>query len=83
MRSLAGRSSWTALGGLSPLHFAARGGHGAVVEVLLDNGANVNAESDDGMTPLNQVWGDDRMKSLLERRGGRRATVGRLRTVGR
>ena len=63
--------------GLTPLHIAASGGHTVVVELLLTKDADVNAEARDGRTPLNLVFGDAAMKALLERHGGRVATVGR------
>jgi ankyrin repeat protein len=59
--------------GWTPLHYAAQQGSTAVVEVLLQNGADVNAKTKDGSTPLNLVWGNDAMKTLLERHGGRLA----------
>nr|HIL75857.1 ankyrin repeat domain-containing protein [Rhodospirillales bacterium] len=34
------------------MHYAALKGHKEVVELLLANGANVNAKDDDGKTPL-------------------------------
>ena len=57
----------------TPLHFAAEQGHTAVVELLLEKGADINAETKDRRTPLNLVWGNDAMKSLLERHGARMA----------
>ncbi|HZT75218.1 MAG TPA: ankyrin repeat domain-containing protein [Vicinamibacterales bacterium] len=39
-------------GGLTALHFAARQGHAASVHALVDGGADVNAASGDGTTPL-------------------------------
>lgn len=38
--------------GATPLHFAAAGGHKAVVEYLLSKKADVNAKKKDGVTPL-------------------------------
>ena len=39
-------------GGGTPLHWAARKGHQEIVELLIANGANVNAQDEDGGTPL-------------------------------
>ena len=39
-------------GGLSALHYAADRGHAAVVRLLLEHGADVEARDDDGLTPL-------------------------------
>jgi ankyrin repeat protein len=38
--------------GLTPLHEAALSGDGQIVRLLLDNGANADATSNDGITPL-------------------------------
>ncbi|XP_046682041.1 transient receptor potential channel pyrexia-like [Homalodisca vitripennis] len=38
--------------GRTPLHQAVKSGHVACVEILLQNGANVNAEDEKGLTPL-------------------------------
>merc|ERR1711963_256477 len=37
---------------LTPLHLAAREGHSSVVAVLLQSGANINAQDDELLTPL-------------------------------
>jgi ankyrin repeat protein len=39
-------------GGMSALHHAARAGHAEALENLLDGGADINARSGDGSTPL-------------------------------
>lgn len=38
--------------GQTPLHAAARGGHAGVVTMLLQRGADVNAQDNDGLSPL-------------------------------
>ncbi|PUE63264.1 hypothetical protein B9Z45_00905 [Limnohabitans sp. 2KL-17] len=38
--------------GWTPLHYAASGGHVAVIELLLENSAYIDAESPNGTTPL-------------------------------
>jgi ankyrin repeat protein len=38
--------------GWAPLHYAATGGHLAMIELLLDNHAYIDAESPNGTTPL-------------------------------
>jgi hypothetical protein len=38
--------------GRTALHYAAREGHGPVVQALLVHGANVNAEDHEGLIPL-------------------------------
>jgi ankyrin repeat protein len=38
--------------GWTPLHYAATGGHGKIVELLLDNHAYIDAASPNGSTPL-------------------------------
>lgn len=42
---------------LTPLHFAALNGHVNVVELLIRNGADVNAKDDSGLTPLHLASG--------------------------
>ena len=34
--------------GMTPLHYSARNGHVAVVKYLVDHGANVNIQDDEG-----------------------------------
>ena len=38
--------------GRTPLHYAARAGHGAVVRTLMTNGANGNVADKAGKTPI-------------------------------
>ena len=48
--------------GMTPLHAAARKGLKKVVELLIHEGADVNAKDDDGDTPLDlalSAWEDD------------------------
>ena len=58
-------------GGSSPLHMAAFTGHGAVVAVLLDNGANINHANKGGWSALHlsAYNGREEMVSLLIDRG--------------
>jgi len=42
----------TCMGGMTALHLAAKSGCIPVVNVLLDAGANINAQTSDGVTPL-------------------------------
>ena len=37
------------------MHFAASGGHKEIVELLIANGADVNAKTGDGRTPLDHA----------------------------
>jgi ankyrin repeat protein len=46
------REKWLPLGGLTPLHFAARQGCAGCVGVLLDGGADKNAVDQDGISAL-------------------------------
>jgi hypothetical protein len=41
--------------GLTPLHYASIAGNWALVELLIQSGANVNAEGSDGYTPIGLV----------------------------
>jgi ankyrin repeat protein len=55
--------------GWAPLHYAATGGHLAVMRLLLDNYAYIDAASPNGSTPLMmaaQYGTDDAVKLLLE-----------------
>ena len=47
-----GDDSWP---GMTPLHYAADEGHTEVVELLIANGADVNAKDDSGWTPLHRA----------------------------
>ena len=54
-------------GGLSPLHGASIYGHVDSSRILLDHGANVNAQDDEGFAPLHyaSLWGHLRVAQLL------------------
>lgn len=45
----------TAFGNQTPLHLAARYAHAKACEVLLDNGAEIEAKDNEGLTPLHTV----------------------------
>ncbi|KAF8463029.1 ankyrin repeat-containing domain protein, partial [Russula ochroleuca] len=54
---------------LSPLHLASRQGHGDVALVLLEHGADLTAQTDDGSTPLHvasKEGCENAVRSLLE-----------------
>ncbi|GAB1196413.1 hypothetical protein APSETT444_005683 [Aspergillus pseudonomiae] len=55
---------WTAL------HWAVGNGHAKIVQLLLDYGADINAISDTGSTPLDMAR-NDMMKGMLRQRGAR------------
>ncbi|KAE8368290.1 hypothetical protein BDV27DRAFT_122546 [Aspergillus caelatus] len=55
---------WTAL------HWAVGNGHANIVQLLLDYGADINATSDTGSTPLDMAQ-NDMMKGILRQRGAR------------
>jgi ankyrin repeat protein len=59
--------------GLTPLHSATYWGHKEVAELLIANGADVNAKDDDGWTPLDgAIYGDDaKIAALLRKHGGK------------
>ncbi|AEO55723.1 hypothetical protein MYCTH_2299842 [Thermothelomyces thermophilus ATCC 42464] len=61
--------------GRTPLHWAAEAGHGAVVRLLVEAGANINAASDDGLKPLGAV------AKLLESADGTQAHAGVLKVL--
>ncbi len=55
--------------GWTPLHYAATGGHVAIMRLLLDNHAYIDAASPNGTTPLmmaSQYGTNDAVKLLLE-----------------
>lgn len=63
----------TSTNGVTPLHWAASGGHVALAKLLLTGGVNVNAETIDGVTPLAVavMLGHQGIIDLLRRHGGR------------
>ena len=56
---------------ITPLHFAAGGGHTAIVEALIDKGANVNAAAKNKTRPLHWAAskGHKRVVEVLINRG--------------
>ena len=57
-------------GGLTPLHWAALRGHKEVVELLINNDADMNAKSYD-YTPLNWAKRHPETADLLRKHGGK------------
>jgi len=55
--------------GLTPLIMAAAFGTPEAVSLLVDAGANVNAQSDSGLTALHVAWRDEATVRLLLSRG--------------
>jgi len=64
--------------GMTPLHHAAKFGYKKIVELLIANGANVNAKNDNGWTPLD--WTEGEIADLLRKHGGK--TWKELKAVG-
>ena len=57
-------------GELAPLHLAARNGHEDVARTLLEHGASITSQTNDGRTPLHlasQYGNEDVVRLLLER----------------
>jgi cytohesin len=54
-------------GGMTPLHFAADGGHKEIAELLITKGVDVNAKNEWGGTPLHYAayWGSKEIAELL------------------
>ena len=57
------------MGGGTPLHQATYGDHVEVAELLITNGANVNAQDNGGYTPMDYSYGET--ASLLLIYGGK------------
>ena len=55
----------------TPLHHAAIEDQKEIVELLIDNSADVNAKDVNGYTPLD--WADDEIVALLRKHGGKTA----------
>ena len=58
-------------GGITPLHWAAWRGRKEIVELLIANGADVNAKEIGGDTPLDDVLLDKETADLLRKHGGK------------
>ena len=60
-------------GGITPLIVAAASGHKELAELLIANGADVNATDDGGKTPLDSVFGylELEIVDLLRKHGGK------------
>ena len=61
------------------MHKAAGWGHKEVAELLIANGADVNAKDEDGDTPL--VYAEGEIADLLRKHGGK--TGEELKTEGK
>ena len=55
--------------GETPLHLAAGGARKEVIELLIEKGADVNAQGIGGMTPLDWAYGETAY--LLSKHGGK------------
>ena len=57
--------------GWTPLHYAATGGHTAIIQLLLDESAYIDAESPNGSTPLMMAarYGNEKAVQLLLNEG--------------
>ena len=51
---------------MTPLHSAAFNGSPAVIEVLLEAGADVNAKDEDGLTPLHMAAQSNPTPAVIE-----------------
>ncbi len=60
-----GTPAWSQGRTRTPLHWAAQHGHVEVVQTLIDNGADVNAQDVFGRTPLHLAVGHPRIITLL------------------
>ena len=63
-----GVDGWTLLGAAAMMR---RNGHNGMIELLIANGADVNAKTKDGMTPLDKATENDGTKTadLLRKHG--------------
>src|SRR3954469_14833243 len=80
VRKLIARDADVNKPGWAPLHYAATGGHLAVMELLLENNAFIDAESPNGTTPLMMaaMYGSPQAVNLLLDAGADVAMVNKL-----
>jgi len=71
------------LGNMTPLHRAAQNGGKEMVELLIENGADVNAMTDSGETPLDWAINKRHVKLYpqIRKHGGK--TAEELKTEGK
>jgi ankyrin repeat protein len=55
----------------TPLHVATSRRAAAMVELLLEHGADVRATNKAGRTPSDETFGDERIETLLKQHAGR------------
>jgi hypothetical protein len=68
------KSTWSTVNakgyrGRTPFHLAAIAGHKEIAELLIANGADINAKMEDDRTPLDWAYGET--PDLLRKHGGK------------
>ena len=57
--------------GMTPLHYAALYRHKEIMDLLVVNGANVNAKDKYGSTPLDRCKSKEDLSNILQKHGGK------------